>query len=200
MTEEQKEAIRESLNRPEVKLKRLIASKNHYSDPDNRAKLSERMKKAFQEHPEYGKNRSEKLKKYYSNPENRLKCKERANKRKDDPEYKKKLSESLKRSWLNKTEEEREAIRQKRANSNKKAEVRSKISVSVKRRRIETLEEILSKNRSPKRRARENRIRMKKFYEERDKYYNLTKKMDNARTYGLITEAEAFIRFFSKRT
>lgn len=60
MTEEQKEAIRESAKRPEVKLKKSISGNKYFSDPENRAKHRELMKKAFQEHPEYGKNRSEK--------------------------------------------------------------------------------------------------------------------------------------------
>ena len=197
MTEEQKEAIRESAKRPEVRLKHSVAGKKHYSDPENRAKFSERMKKVYEDHPEYAKKRSEQLKKYYSNPENRLKCKERMNRYKDDPEYRKKLSEGVKRAWANKTPEEREKVIAKFAETNRREDVRKKNSIANRKRRMQTREDILGKNQDPSRRSTEKRARMDKFYEERDKYYNMTKKIDNARTYGLITDAEAFIRFFS---
>lgn len=197
MTEEQIEARRKTANRPEVRLKHLIVSKNYYSDPDNIAKFSEHMKNVYQEHPEYAKKRSEKLKAYYSNPENRLKCKERMNRYKDDPEYRKKLSEGVKRAWANKTPEEREKIKSKTAEANRREDVREKNSISNRKRRMQTREETLGKTLNPCKRAIKKREKMNKFYEERDKYYIMTKPMDNARTYGLITEAEAFIRFLS---
>ena len=200
MTEEQKEAIREASKRPEVKLKHSIVSRKFYSDQENRDEQSERMKKVYQEHPEYGKSRSEKLKAYYSNPENRLKCKERISRYKDDPEYRKKLSEGVKKAWANKTPEERERIKSKNGDINRSEDVREKNSISNRMRRMQTREETLIKTLNPCKRSIRNRAKMDKFYEERDKYYIMTKLMDNSRTYGLITEAEAFIRFFSKRT
>ena len=199
MTEEQIEAIRERAKRPDVRLKHSIVSRKYYSDQENRDKLSEQLKKTYLEHPEYGKNRSEKLKAYYSNPENRLKCKARISRYKDDPEYRKKLSEGVKRAWANKTPEEREKIKSKCADTNRKEDVRAKNSISNRKRRMRTREETLRKTSDPCERAIKNRAKMDKFYEERDKYYIMTKLMDNSRTYGLITEAEAFIRFLTKR-
>jgi hypothetical protein len=195
MTEEQKVPVR----RPELNLKISISGKRYFSDPENRAKRSECIKKAFQEHPEYGKNRSEKQKKYYSDPENRLKCKERMSILKDDPEYRRKISEGVKRAWANRTKSEKDKILSKLTERNRREDVRKKNSITIRKRRMQTREEILRKTFNPCKRAIKNREKRDKFFEERDQYYLMTKKIDNARTYGLITEAEAFIRFFSQR-
>jgi hypothetical protein len=196
MTEEQKEAIRASNIRPEVKLKKSLSLKKFYSDPKNRE--AQRIKGlASNSDPEVKKKISEKLKEYYSDPENREKHRNTLKNAYKDPEYRKKVSEALKLAWMNKTEEEREAIRQKRANANKRPEVRAKISASVKKRRIETLDEILSKNGSPKRRARENRVRMKKFYETRDVFYRMSHQINYDYINQYITDAEIFVKFFS---
>jgi hypothetical protein len=156
------------------------------------------MKKIFQEHPEYGKKHSEKLKKHYSDPEIRAKHRESIKKAfQEHPEYRKKISERLKKVWDNKTSDEREKIVAKFTEMNRREDVREKNSISVRKRMIQIREERLKKNQNPSKRSRQNQARRNKFYLERDKYYNMTKKIDNARTYGLMTEAEAFIRFFS---
>lgn len=200
MTEEQKEAIRKTAKRPEVRLKKSISGNKYYSDPDNRAKMSEGMKKVYQEHPEYGKKRSEKLKEYYSNPENRLKHKMALDKFRSSTEYRKRVSESVKRAWANRTTEEREKVVAKYTESNRREDKREKLAIAIRKRTTKSIQESLSNYSGTSRRAIQTRAKRHKFYEERDQYYLMTKKIDNARTYGLITEAEAFIRFFSKRT
>lgn len=200
MTEEQIEAIRKTAKRPEVRLKKSISGNKYYSDPDNRAKMSERMKKVYQEHPEYGKNRSEKLKEYYSNPENRLKHKIALDKFRSSTEYRKRVSESAKKAWANKTPEDKEKVIAKWTEMNRREDVREKLSIAIRKRTSQSIQDSFSNYSGTSRRAIENRAKRRKFFEERDQYYLMTKKIDNARTYGLITEAEAFIRFFSKRT
>lgn len=197
MTEEQKESMMESSKRAELSLKRSISLKKHLSDPENRAKLRERIKKAYQENPEYGKKKSEHLKKYYSNPENMFKCKERLSKMRDDPEYRKKISEGVKRSWANRTPEERKKIIDNLTKASRREEVREKRSISMRKHIIEIRENIHSKNLDPSRRTTRMRARKGKFYGERDKYYNMTKKIDDSRRYRLITSAETFLRFLS---
>lgn len=196
MTEEQKEAIRAANLRPEVRLKKSLAAKKFYSDPEKRE--GQRIKAlALHRDPEKEKNRIEKLKEYYSNPENREKHRNALKNAYKNPEYRKKLSESLKRSWMNKTEEEREKIRRNRAAANKREDVRAKISVSVKKRRIQTLDEILSKTKNPGRRAKGNRIRMKKFYGYRDIFYKMSHQINYDYIDQHITDAEIFIKYFS---
>lgn len=232
MTEEHKEAIRAANRRPDVRLKKSLAGKKFYSDPENRAKLSdlmkkmyqedpdivlkhsislkkrfsdpenlakhrENIKKAYHEHPEYGKKISERLKKYYSDPENKIKCIERRRNRKDDLEYRKKVSESMKKFWANKTPEEREKLAAKFSEAQHRDEVRDKISIASRKNNMKIREERRRKNKDSKIKAMKRQDRVGKFYEERDKYYIMTKKIDNARNYRLITSTESFLRFLS---
>lgn len=117
---------------------------------------------------------------------------------KDDPEYRRKISEGVKRAWANRTKSEKDKILSKVTEKNRREDVRKKNSITIRKRRMQTREEVLRKTLNPCKRTIKNREKRDKFYEDRDQYYLMTREMDNARTYGLITEAEAFIRFFFK--
>ena len=72
-----------------------------YTEEDNK-KNSERLKKYFEEHPEFGKQHSEKMKKYYEeHPEARKEHGEKMKKYFQNPEVRQQNREMLKKYWEN---------------------------------------------------------------------------------------------------
>lgn len=123
-TEEQKnERIRKQQkgsNTPEVRKRRSISLKNHYKNPDARKKNSEAQKIA-QNRPDVRRRKNKTMEeKYYSDPKYHEKLSKAQKKIHNKPEMKEKFRIRIKKWWNSLTEGEKEILRQKNSESNKK--------------------------------------------------------------------------------